>query len=232
VVLAKAAKLIEAHLHPVRVRVLPHGWAIRSGERDQSWRVDIASAYEATWKFAPPRKCREMHAAGLFAPRAPTELRLALFEVYTPATIAEGDAFVSEQLVPGLLPIGGDRSGDRFCFDARLTIGGTTPVLYCPHDGGGARYVAPSVAAFVYRLVLENLSLAHLFEGWGEDRAALRALTVRNLALVDGWLLRRWARRANATLEAAWPTSEGLDAFMREDPAFARMPREEIEHFT
>jgi hypothetical protein len=193
--------------------------------------VDIAAAYESIWKFTPPRKCREMHAAGLFKSGGKNELFFAQFEFYSPATIAEGDAFVSQQLVSGLVPIGGDRTGDRWCFDTRQRIGGTIPVLFCPHDGGPALFVAPSFAAFVYRLVLENLSLAHLLEGWGKNRAAVRALTERNLAMVDRWMLRRWVTRANATLDGTWPTYESFDAFMRADRAFARMSAEEVEHF-
>jgi hypothetical protein len=38
-------------------------------------------------------------------------------------------------------------------------------------------------------------------------------------------------RRANATLGGTWPTYEAFDAFMHEDPAFASLPVEEIDHF-
>lgn len=51
--------------------------------------MDIATAYERTWGFLPPRTCREMHAAGLFySLRSPAALRLAVFEVYDAVTIA------------------------------------------------------------------------------------------------------------------------------------------------
>jgi hypothetical protein len=193
--------------------------------------MDIAAAYQKAWSFAPPRKCTEMHAAGLFESRGPHELRFAEFEFYSPAMIAEGDAYVSQQLVAGLFPIGGDRTGDRWCFDSRRRIGGTIPIAFCPHDGGAAKYVAPSFATFVYRLVLENLAVAHLFEGWGEDRAAMRAFTAKNLDLVDRWLLRRWSRRARETLDGAWPSYDDFDAFMRQDRAFSRLPRREFDHF-
>jgi hypothetical protein len=192
--------------------------------------VNVAAAYEAAWKFTPPKKCRDMHAAGLFKPHGKNELFFAQFEFYSPETIAEGDAFV-ERLVRGLIPIGGDRTGDRWCFDTRQRIGGTIPILFCPHDGGGARFVAPSFAAFVYRLVLENLALAPLLEGWGKNRAAVRALTDRNLAMIDRWMLRRWVRRAHSTLEGTWPSDEAFDGFMRADRAFTRMPDDELEHF-
>jgi hypothetical protein len=193
--------------------------------------MDIVAAYRTIWQFSPPRTCREMHAAGLFDGSSPRALRFALFEVYPAEVIAEGDAFVTESLVGGLVPIGGDRSGDRWCFDSRRRIGGTTPVLFCPHDGGGARYVAPSFAGFVYRLVLENLVLAHLYAGWGTDRAGVRALTLRNREILDPWLLERWKRRALDTVAGEWPDDEGFEAFMRRDPAFARLPAEELEHF-
>jgi hypothetical protein len=193
--------------------------------------MDIGAAYLSAWSFAPPRSCREMHAAGLFATGSPGALRFASFEVSPPGQIAEGDAFVSELLVGGLVPIGGDRTGDRWCFDRRRRFGGTTPIALCPHDGGGATYVAPSFAAFVYRLLLENLALAHLFEGWGEGREALRAITLHNLKLADRWLLRRWVRRVRAIARGEWPDGEAFDAFMREDPAFARLPEGEFEHF-
>jgi hypothetical protein len=55
--------------------------------------MDITEAYESVWKFAPPRKCREMQASGLFHLRTPREqiLNIGIFEVYDAATIAEGD---------------------------------------------------------------------------------------------------------------------------------------------
>ena len=104
--------------------------------------MDIARAYERAWQFTPPRTCREIHAARLFEGRGKNVIdlpvRLAVFEVYGPKQIAQGDAWVAEDLIPGLVPIGGDSSGDRWCFDTRVRIGGTIPVLHCPHDGGGA----------------------------------------------------------------------------------------------
>jgi hypothetical protein len=203
--------------------------------------MDIAAAYAAAWNFSPPRSCRAMHAQGLFAASGPAVLRFGTFEVHSPAMIAEGDAFVTQQLVPGLIPIGGDRTGDRWCFDTRRRIGrradpggggpGTIPVAYCPHDGGGAQYVAPSFAAFVYRLIVENLALLHLFEGWGEERAGVSALTLANVDRAERWLLRRWAEHARAAVRAPWPTYEAFDGYIRRDPAFRRLPEGEFPHF-
>jgi hypothetical protein len=193
--------------------------------------MDIKNAYERLWCYAAPRKCREMHDANLFNPNAPRSLRLAVFEVYDGDKIAKGDVYVAENLAAGLVPIGGDSSGDRWCFDTRLRIGGTTPVLNCPHDGSGATYEAPSFTAFIYRLVLENLVHAHIFEGRGVDRRGLVALTLENLALLSPWLLRRWVRRAKEALAGPWPTHESFDGWMREDPAFRRLPEGEHEHF-
>lgn len=193
--------------------------------------MKIADAYTSAWEFSPPRKCREIHDAGLLA-SGPDALDLAVFEFYDAETIADGDAFVSEQLIPGLVPIGGDSSGDRWCFDSRLRIGGTIPVAHCPHDGGGATYVAPSFASFLYRVVLENLVLGHLYAGRGSSRSELRALTLGNLRRLEPWLLRRWLRRGRAVAASdAWPTYEGFDAFLRTDPAFARLPSGAFDHF-
>ena len=189
--------------------------------------MDIATAYERTWGFSPPRTCREMHAAGLFDPRSPAALRLAVFEVYDAVTIAKGDAFVRDCLIPGLVPVGGDRSGDRWCFDTRRRIGGTIPVLACPHDGGGATYVAPSFAAFVYTRVLEGVLQAHRS---ADDRNGVRRLTLEHLDRLDRWLLRRWVRRAKAMLDGEWPTHRTFDAWLREDPSFAWLPTDELEH--
>ncbi|MFO0612272.1 MAG: SMI1/KNR4 family protein [Polyangiaceae bacterium] len=191
--------------------------------------MDIASAYQAVWSFTPPRKCREVHAAGLAAHGA---LNLAFFEFYSADEIAEGDAFVSEMLIPGLVPIGGDSTGDRWCFDARLRVGGTIPIAFCPHDGGGASYVAPSFAGFLYRLVLENLMYWEFYGRRGVDRAALRSLTLDNLRKLEPWLLHRWARRGReiASMDA-WPTDDDFDAVMRQDRAFSRLPAGEFDHF-
>lgn len=194
-------------------------------------RSAIADAYKSAWRFTPPRKCREMHDAGLFDPQSKRYVDLGVFEVYGTASIAKGDVFVSEMLIDGLVPIGGDSSGDAWCFEARRRIGGTMPVLACPHDGGGATYVAPSFAGFVYRLVLENLLHAHIFEDKGIDHAALVRLTKKNLEILEPWLLGRWTRRALTTLGGRWPTFKTFDAFMREDRAFAQLPTDEIDHF-
>ncbi len=193
--------------------------------------MNITEAYRATWAFDAPRKCREIHDAGLLA-ASPDALDLSVFEFDDADTIADGDAFVSEELVPGLVPIGGDSSGDRWCFDTRLRIGGTIPVAHCPHDGGGATYVAPSFAGFLYRVVLENLVLGHLYAGRGGSRADLRSLTLGNLRRLEPWLLARWTRRGRAvTSSDVWPAHSDLDAFLREDRAFARMPTSAFEHF-
>lgn len=190
--------------------------------------MKIREAYGRAWKYKPPRKVRAMHDAGLFADG---KLRFAVFEFYDPETIADGDAWVADDLVPGLVPIGGDSSGDRWCFDTRMRIGGTTPILHCPHDGGGAVYVAPSFAGFVYRQIVENLGYAAVFADRGIDRAGVKALTLRNLKLAGPWLLKRWQRNALALLEGTWPDPKGVDAWLRNDPAFAAMPDEELEHF-
>lgn len=190
--------------------------------------MKIREAYGRAWKYKPPRKVRAMHDAGLFVDG---KLRFAVFEFYDPETIADGDAWVADDLVPGLVPIGGDSSGDRWCFDTRMRIGGTTPILHCPHDGGGAVYVAPSFAGFVYRQIVENLIYAHIFADRGIDRAGVKALTLRNLKLAGPWLLKRWQRDALALVEGTWPEPKGFDAWMRKDPAFAAMPDEELEHF-
>lgn len=193
--------------------------------------MNVTEAYRSTWDFTPPRKCAEIHGAGLLS-AGPDALDVAVFEFYDAETIAEGDAFVSEQLVPGLVPVGGDSSGDRWCFDTRRRIGGTIPIAYCPHDGGGATYVAPSFAGFVYRVVLENLVLGHLYAGRGSSRSDLRSLTLGNLRRLEPWLLRRWVERARSVASSdAWPTYEGFEEFMRGDPAFARLPSEAFEHF-
>lgn len=194
-------------------------------------RMNIAEAYAAIWAFDPPRTCREMHAAGLFDQR-PRALEFAFFEVYDAVTIAEGDAYVAESLVPGLVPIGGDRSGDRWCFDTRTRIGGTIPVAHCPHDGGGAVYVAPSFAAFMYRLVLENLVFGETFARRGTGPEALAALTLANLERVEPWLLRRWGKRGRALARGPGaPTHDAFEAFLRADPAFARLPTDAFDHF-
>lgn len=190
--------------------------------------MKIREAYGRAWKYKPPRKVRAMHDAGIFGDG---KLRFAVFEFYDPETIADGDAWVADDLVPGLVPIGGDSSGDRWCFDTRMRIGGTTPILHCPHDGGGAVYVAPSFAGFVYRLILENLLYTHIFADRGIDRAGVKALTQRNLKLAGPWLLKRWQRDALTLVEGTWPEPKGFDALMRRDPAFAAMPDEELEHF-
>ena len=123
-----------------------------------------------------------MHEAGLFDPKSAHALSFAVFEIFDAETIAAGDAYVAEELIDGLVPIGGDSSGDRWCFDTRRKIHGTTPVLYCPHDGGDAEYVAPSFAAFVFRLIAFNLALTHIFTGRGLDAASITALTQTNVA--------------------------------------------------
>lgn len=143
-----------------------------------------------------------MHAAGLFDLAKPNALSLGAFEIYDAKTIVEGDAFVEESLIPRLVPIGGDRSGDRWCFDARRKRDGHTAILHCPHDGGGALYVAPSFAAFIYRLVTENR-------------------TPENIARVRPWMLKRW--------RGALSSPDPID--LAEDPAFATLPEDEIEHF-
>jgi len=172
-----------------------------------------------------------MHDAGIFDPKSKRYVDFGVFDVYEAEAIAKGDVFVSEMLIDRLVPIGGDGSGDAWCFDARTRLHGTTPILACPHDGGGATYVAPSFAGFIYRLVLENLLHAHIFEAKGIDRAALLRLTKRHLELLEPWLLRRWIRRALATLDGAWPPFETFDSFMRQDRAFARLPSDEVDHF-
>lgn len=188
----------------------------------------IREAYGRAWKYNPPRKVRAMHDAGLFTDG---KLRFAVFEFYDPETIADGDAWVADDLIAGLVPIGGDSSGDRWCFDTRMKIGGTTPILHCPHDGGGAIYVAPSFAGFVYRQILENLLHADVFDGRGIDRAGVKALSLRNVKLAAPWLLKRWQKDALALIEGTWPDQKALEAFIRRDPAFAAMPDDEIEHF-
>jgi hypothetical protein len=212
--------------------------------------TDIAAAMRAVWGYSPPRKYVEMHEARLFVaptgPRArwrddilrgnatgqPPRVLLALAEIDGPDVIASGNAFVSEMLVPGLVPIGGDGSGDAYCFDTRGKIGGTTPVLYVPHDGGGAVYVAPSFAGFVHFLILQNLQSLHFYEGWGLTRADLIQTSLRSAEAAARWLLPRWRRRIIDVLASdVWPTSRTLPALLAEDPAFARMPRGEQDVF-
>lgn len=160
----------------------------------------IEKAYRDAWNFRPPRACREMHAAGLFD--GPRGLKLGGAEIYDAETIAEGDAFVSESLIPRLIPIGGDQSGDRWCFDARHKLDGRTAVLHCPHDGGGATFIAPSFAAFIFRLVAEHR-------------------TKENIERVRPWMLKRWLRAL----------SSGGEIDVTADPAFANLPDDEIDHF-
>lgn len=202
----------------------------------------IAEAYRTTWTFHVPRSCRAMHAAGLLEPppgawrRLPfaslpkDRLVFVVFEMDDAKTVAEGDVFVRDSLIDGLVPIGGDGSGDRFCFDARQRKHGTTPVVLAPHDGGGATYVAPSFAGFVFRLCVENLLYAHLLPAF--SRRDLAELTHRNAELAKPFLLPRWTSRLHAVADASrWPTFRELDAFFAKDPAFARLPRDEFEHF-
>ena len=160
----------------------------------------IEKAYRDAWNFKPPLSCREMHAAGLF--RGPKALQLRGAEIYDAETISEGDSFVAETLIPKLIPIGGDKSGDRWCFDARRKLDGRTAVLHCPHDGGGATFVAPSFAAFIYLLVADNR-------------------TKENIERVRPWMLKRWLRAL---------ASEG-DIDVTEDPAFVNLPEDEFDHF-
>jgi hypothetical protein len=83
----------------------------------------------------------------------------------------------------------------------------------------------------MYRLVVENLLSAHIFEDRGVDKNGLRKITRENLALLAPWILRRWAARLEGTLDGTWPTYKTVDRWLRDDPAFARLPTDEIEHF-
>jgi hypothetical protein len=208
--------------------------------------VDIALAYRNAWSYRPPKTFRAMWAAGLLEPFStkpfgawgdvarkwlatgePRRLILFPYEIYDATTIAEGDAFVRERLVPGLVPIAGDGSGDRWCFDTRLRIGGTTPVMHVPHDGGGGVYVAPSFAAFVYRTIIEQMHYQHMFEAWDFSRDDVLRLVERDLDLAKPWLLRRWQRTPKK-----WPSYRELEEFFARDPAFARLPGGELDVFT
>lgn len=186
----------------------------------------IEAAYERVWQFPAPRRCVEMHAAGLFGRDPARALDLTGFDVYDAETIAEGDVFVTDELVAGLVPIGGDRSGDRWCFDTRLRVGGTIPVLHCPHDGGGGVYVAPSFAGFVFRLVSERLTETRA------PRAGTNASIIgENAAKAGPFWLRRWARTLRLAATEAPLTTVDWEVWLRRDPAFARLPAGEHDVF-
>lgn len=208
--------------------------------------MEMAEAMRAAWGYRPPRSFLEMHRARLFdvpnTPRnewpaeirrwtatgAPARVWLTVFELDAADRVAGGNAFVSESLAPGLVPIGGDGSGDAWCFDTRRKLHGTTPIVHVPHDGGGGVYVAPSFAGFVHRLLLENLQVLHVYLGWGLTRADLAATTLRGAEAASPWLLRRWRRDAERVARSgSWPDPRQLEAHLRKDPAFARLPRGE-----
>lgn len=205
--------------------------------------MDMADAMKKAWSYRAPRSYLEMHRAHLFegwdqSPPAierwtktgkPPRLLLTVFQMHTAETVVEGHAFVSEMLLPGLVPIGGDRSGDAWCFDTRRKIGGTTPIMHVPHDGGGGVYVAPSFAGFVYALLLENLQYLQL---WQSTRDDLVAATLRNTETAAPWLLRRWREDVERVARSStWPDFHGLSKHLRRDPAFARLPEGEQDVF-
>lgn len=188
--------------------------------------LEIGTAYQGAWGFVAPRRCVEMHASGLFGRDPARALGQLGFDVYDAETIAEGDVFVAEELVAGLVPIGGDRSGDRWCFDTRLRVGGTIPVLHCPHDGGGGVYVAPSFAGFVFRLVSERLTETRA------PRAGTNASIIgENAAKAGPFWLRRWARMLRLAATEAPLTTAAWEAWLRGDAAFARLPAGEVDVF-
>ncbi len=212
--------------------------------------MDIVDAMHEAWRYRPPRKYVEMLRGGLFdgpdGPRnawppeirrwlstgKPSRVLLIVFEIDSPEIVADGNDFVKESLVPGLVPFGGDSSGDAWCFDTRKRISGTTPILYVPHDGGSAVYVAPSFAGFVYRSILENLQYLHFYEDWKLTRADLAATTRRSAEAAAPWLLRRWLRNIEDVLRSDdWPTYKTLDPMLARDPAFARLPPGEHDVF-
>jgi hypothetical protein len=217
-------------------------------------RTDIVAAMKKTWSFTPPRSYVEMHRAGLFeypnVPRnqwpplikrwssEPPRVFLTVFEVDSADVVARQEhrnTFVTEMLVPGLVPIGGDGSGDAWCFDTRTKIGGMTPIVHVPHDGGGGVYVAPSFAGFVYYLILQNLQYLHFFESWKLTHADLAAVTRRSAESAAPWLLRRWRSEVERTVRAdgvsGWPTYKTLPQLLARDPAFARLPPGEHDVF-
>jgi hypothetical protein len=212
--------------------------------------TDIVDAMRATWGHRPPRTYVEMHRAGLFdvpdTPRnqwppeirkwiatgAPRRVWLTVFEIDSPDVVADGNTFVSDMLVPGLVAIGGDGSGDAWCFDTRRKIHGTTPVMHVPHDGGGGVYVAPSFAGFVVYLILENLQYLHFYEDWKLSRADLAAATQRSVEAASPWLLQRWRRTVLEVIAGGtWPTYRSLRGLLARDPAFARLPEGEHDVF-
>lgn len=215
--------------------------------------MDLRSAYRARWSFRAPRSFLTMHAAGLFVPLAGSreEWAIALrtstakgtrprivfgtVEIFDAETIAEGDAWVEEDLIPGLVPLGGDGSGDRYCFDARGKLHGTTAVALCPHDGGGATYVAPSFAGFVFRTLLEDMASGHVWTNRGFSQNDMVGLFQRNLAASRRYLLKRWARAIAAVIARGergdWPKKEEILSMLAQDTAFARLPEEEFDHF-
>jgi hypothetical protein len=212
--------------------------------------MDIALAMKTAWDFTPPRSYVEMHRAGLFdaptGPRnswppeirrwietgTPARVLLTVFEIDSPEIVAEGNVFVTDSLVPGLVPIGGDSSGDAWCFDTRTKVNGTTPILHAPHDGGGGVYVAPSFAGFVLYLILEIVQYLHFYESWGLTRTDLAAATRRCLEAASPWLLPRWQRRAERIVASKdWPTARTLSSVLARDPAFARLPPGEHDIF-
>lgn len=191
----------------------------------------LETAYEEVWKFAPPASCVAMHAAGLFTPKGPNCLQFATFEFLSAEEIAEDDVFVRESLADGFVPIGGDSTGDRWCFDTRKETPHPNAIIYCPHDMIGADVVAPTFEALVYRLIAFNLCVAHLWRGWGTNDAALRALTEKNLAIAKPWMRAAWIARLEALTPATWPKYEDFDAWMRETAEFAALPTEQIPQF-
>lgn len=193
--------------------------------------MDARRVYLQLWKYEPPPACVEMHQAGFFEPRSSRALSFAVFEFFDAKMLAEGDAFVSEQLVPGLVPIGGDRTGDRWCFDGRPTTKTPGAVVHCPHDGGGAVHVAPDFTAFVFRLCVENLALLPLFERWGKSREEVVAISDANLTATRPWLGPRAAVLEKWIRSSKWPEEERLESHLREDAAFAALPTGPFEHF-
>lgn len=212
--------------------------------------IDIVAAMEKAWSFTPPRSYVEMHRAGLFdypdVPRnqwpphlkafaatgQPPRVFLTVFEIDSADVVADGNDFVSEMLVPGLVPIGGDSSGDAWCFDIRTRVGGTIPIMHVPHDGGGGVYVAPSFAGFVYSQILENLQYLHFYEGWKLTREDLAGTTRRSAESAAPWLLGRWKKDIDRVLEKdTWPTFKTLPKLLARDPAFAKLPPGEHDVF-